>query len=53
MMNYEKTSKKKTKQKTYKQRDNDSVHGKIRYRIRITLEKEGQQQVREFNSNVS
>lgn len=52
-MNYEKTSKKTTKQKTYRQRDNDSVHGKIRYRLRKTLEKEGKTLVREYTRDTS
>lgn len=50
-MTSEKTSKKKQKSKTYRQRDNDSIHGKIRYRLRKTLEKEGQQQVLEFKQD--
>lgn len=53
MMNYEKTSKKTTKQKTYKQRDNDTVHGKIRYRIRKTLEKEGETLVRDYTRDAT
>ena len=47
MNNCEKTSKNK---KTYKQRDNDSVHGKIKYRLRKQTEKEGKELVKEFKN---
>jgi hypothetical protein len=49
MTNYEKTSTQ-TKKKTYRQRDNETVHGKIRYRLRRQLEKEGKEQVKEFKN---
>ena len=48
MTNYEKTSKKTTKNKNYRQRDNDSIHGKIRYRLRKQLEQEGDSEVQDY-----
>jgi hypothetical protein len=47
-MNSEKTSKKKTK--TYKERENEAMHGKRRFRLRQQLEKEGKELVKEFKN---
>jgi len=49
-MTSEKTSKKKQKSKTYRQRDNDSIHGKIRYRLRKQTEKEGKELIRDYKN---
>lgn len=37
----------------YKQKDNDSIHGKIRYRLRKDLEKEGLDLVKEFQKDAT
>ncbi len=50
MINSEKNTKKK-QQKNFRQRDNDQQHGKIRYRIRKELEKEGTKLVGEFKKD--
>ena len=47
MTSYEKTSTQ-TKKKTYNQRDNESIHGKIRYRLRKQLESEGDSEVSDY-----
>lgn len=52
MTNYEKTSTP-TKKKTYRQRDNESIHGKIRYRLRRQLEKEGKELIKGYKDESS
>lgn len=44
---------KKTKQKNYKQKDSETIHGKRSYRLRKDLEKEGQELVKEFQKDVT
>lgn len=46
-------SQKTLKKKPNRQRQNETVHGKIRYRLRKQLEQEGQQEVKEYKKNAS
>jgi hypothetical protein len=48
MTHFEKTSSKTKTKKNYKEKESEAMHGKRRFRLRKTLEKEGKELVREF-----
>ena len=48
MISSEKTSSKTKTKKNYKEKESEAMHGKRRFRLRKTLEKEGKELMREF-----